>query len=159
MEEIIKSLNIDINKCKENLQTNNLLEIAICIEEMIDKYKLDIKEIQSLEKNNVWAYKKVDLEKVIEHLSVHELNLEKQYKEEILKKAFESAINNIYDNVSVSGTKKSESIQIIHNIKQIINKEEDKNKTWKSLQDIIVYCSKEEFEIGYIILNLITSVI
>ncbi|MGL5330102.1 MAG: hypothetical protein ACRDD7_12605, partial [Peptostreptococcaceae bacterium] len=69
MKEIIESLNIDINKCNEILKTNNLLEIAIFIEEMLDKYKENIDEMKSLEKNNVWAYKKTDLEKVNEYLS------------------------------------------------------------------------------------------
>ena len=43
MENIIKVLNNDIEKCKQSLESNNLLEISISIEEMIDKYKKDEK--------------------------------------------------------------------------------------------------------------------
>ena len=60
MENIIKVLNNDIEKCKQSLESNNLLEISISIEEMIDKYKKDEKNLIDLEKSNVWQYNKDD---------------------------------------------------------------------------------------------------
>ena len=54
MKENIKILDLDIKKCEESLKLNNLLEMVIIIEEMIDKYKNQINNLSSLEKNNVW---------------------------------------------------------------------------------------------------------
>ena len=69
MKENIKILDLDIKKCEEALKLNNLLEMVIIIEEMIDKYKNQINNLSSLEKNNVWSYKKKDLEDLNEYLN------------------------------------------------------------------------------------------
>ena len=85
MKENIKILDLDIKKCEEALKLNNLLEMVIIIEEMIDKYKNQINNLSSLEKNNVWSYKKKDLEDLNEYLNEYKNKLTNEYKISALK--------------------------------------------------------------------------
>ena len=58
MRELIIIVENDIKRCKEMKKTKDLLELAIVIEEVIDKNKDKIKDLENLKKDNVWKYNK-----------------------------------------------------------------------------------------------------
>ena len=80
--------------------------MVIVIEEMIDKYKHQINVLSSLEKNNVWAYKKKDLEDLKQYLNDYKNKLTSEYKIYALKDAFHNSMSEIEANTSLSIEKK-----------------------------------------------------
>ncbi len=158
MKEIIKSLNLDLNKCKEVMETNNLMEIAISIEEMIDKYRYDINDISELEKSNAWSYNKKDLEKVIEYIKLYKIKMSKQYNQSVINESFNTSIENIENSGDLSFERKKELIHIINKIKDIANEDFNKEAKWSKLREYTNIISKESFEVGYEILNLLYKI-
>lgn len=159
MNENIKKLNLDIVKCEEALKLNSLLEIVIIIEEMIDKYKNQIKNLSLLEKNNVWSYNKKDLQILNEYLNEYKNNLTNEYKISSLKKVFDDCIKEIESNSYLSIDKKLEVIDIINNIKNISFSYESAEEKWEKIKYYINYISKEEFIIASNILKLTNFVL
>ena len=157
MKESIKILNLDINKCEEALNSNNLLEIAISIEEMIDKYKDDIHSLRELEKSNVWSYTKKDLEDIKKFITDYKDQVTIQYKACKLDEIFNEAIENIKNIKNISEGKREDIYNIIDNINSIIKDENSIEAKWEKMKSYIDFASKEEFELGFIILNLINS--
>lgn len=86
MRELIIIVENDIKRCKEMKKTKDLLELAIVIEEVIDKNKDKIKDLENLKKDNVWKYNKKDLDSLIEKLEKFYDNLVSQYNDSIIKK-------------------------------------------------------------------------
>ncbi|MBC5996828.1 hypothetical protein EAI30_08560 [Romboutsia ilealis] len=159
MKENIKVLDLDIKKCEESLKLNNLLEMVIIIEEMIDKYKNQINFLTSLEKNNVWSYKKKDLEDLNEYLNEHKNKLTNEYKISALKEVFDDAMSEIESNTSLSIDKKLEVTDIINSIKDISFNSKSVEEKWEEIRSYINYISKEEFIIANNLLNLVSFVL
>lgn len=159
MKENIKSLNLDIKKCEEALKLNNLLEIVIIIEEMIDKYKNQINNLSLLEKNNVWSYKKKDLNNLKEYLNEYKNKLTNEYKISTLKKVFDDSSNEIESNIYLSIDKKLEVIEIINSIKEISFNDKSAEEKWEKIRYYINYISQEEFIIASNLLQLINFVL
>ena len=157
MKESIKILNLDINKCEEALNSNNLLEIAISIEEIIDKYKEDIHSLRALEKSNVWSYTKKDLEDIKKFITDYKEQITIQYKACKLDEIFNEAIENIKNIKNISEGKREDIYNIIDNINNIIKDENSIEAKWEQMKSYINFASKEEFELGFVILNLINS--
>ncbi|SCI11690.1 MULTISPECIES: hypothetical protein [unclassified Romboutsia] len=158
MKEIIKSINVDLNKCNDAINTNSLMEIAIAIEEMIDKYRYEIKDLTELEKRNVWSYNKKDLEKVIDYIKGYEVKLRNQYNQTIINESFHNSIENIESSNNLSCERKKELIDIINKIKNISNEDCNKDVKWSKLRDYINFISNESFEVGFEILNLLYKI-
>ena len=135
MENIIKVLNNDIEKCKQSLESNNLLEISISIEEMIDKYKKDEKNLIDLEKYNVWQYKKEDLKSVIDIFVNFKINLEV--------------------NKNISEDKKVQVLEILNELEGIVNCNIDDDVKWENIKKYIEYIVKQDFLIGSELLKLV----
>ena len=159
MEKIIENLEKDICKCKESLNSNNLLEISISIEEMIDKYKNDKKDLISLEKSNVWLYNKLDLENIIsilENLKIDHIN---KYKLECIKEGFENIKVNLQKNENISQIKKSEVLIIIYELENIIKVNTNYIDIWERVKVYIEYISRQDFFIGYELLSLLNLIL
>lgn len=159
MKEMINSLKIDLDKCKDVLNTNNLMEIAIAIEEMIDKYRKSIDNIASLEKGNVWSYNKKDLEYIVEYLENYKMNIINKYKKHIINESFKNAIENIENNTKISNKKKDELIDNITDIMDIVDERITIEEKWEKLRQYISIISNESYEIGYEILELIFNIL
>lgn len=158
MKEIIEELNKDINKCEECLKANNLLEMVIIIEEMIDKYKNKINKVVNLEKGNVWAYNKKDLEEIVICLENHKIYTFKKYKELTLKEAFEKAKEKIGANINLEKYKKEKVFKTIDNIKNIAYDNLSMEEAWYKVKQYIQNIGDEDFITGYELINLISSV-
>jgi len=159
LEKIIENLEKDICKCKESLNSNNLLEISISIEEMIDKYKNDKKDLISLEKSNVWLYNKLDLENIIsilENLKIDHIN---KYKLECIKEGFENIKVNLQKNENISQIKKSEVLIIIYELENIIKGNTNYIDIWERVKVYIEYISRQDFFIGYELLSLLNLIL
>ena len=159
MKENIKILDLDIKKCEESLKLNNLLEMVIIIEEMIDKYKNQINNLSSLEKNNVWSYKKKDLEDLNEYLNEYKNNLTSEYKISVLREVFNDSVSEIESNTSLSIDKKLEVTDIINSIKDISFNNQSVEEKWEEVRTYINYISQEEFIIANNLLNLVSFVL
>lgn len=159
MKENIKILDLDIKKCEESLKLNNLLEMVIIIEEMIDKYKNQINNLSSLEKNNVWSYKKKDLEDLNEYLNEYKNKLTSEYKISVLREVFNDSVSEIESNTSLSIDKKLEVTDIINSIKDISFNNQSVEEKWEEVRTYINYISQEEFIIANNLLNLVSFVL
>ena len=159
MKENIKILDLDIKKCEESLKLNNLLEMVIIIEEMIDKYKNQINNLSSLEKNNVWSYKKKDLEDLNEYLNEYKNKLTSEYKISVLREVFNDSVSEIESNTSLSIDKKLEVTDIINSIKDISFNNQSVEEKWEEVRTYNNYISQEEFIIANNLLNLVSFVL
>jgi len=159
LEKIIENLEKDICKCKESLNSNNLLEISISIEEMIDKYKNDKKDLISLEKSNVWLYNKLDLENIISILENLKIDYINKYKLECIKEGFENIKVNLQKNENISQIKKSEVLIIIYELENIIKGNTNYIDIWERVKVYIEYISRQDFFIGYELLSLLNLIL
>ena len=155
MENIIKVLNNDIEKCKQSLESNNLLEISISIEEMIDKYKKDEKNLIDLEKSNVWQYKKDDLKSVIDILENLKVNYMNEYKINCIREGFDSFKINLELNKEILEYKKAQVLEILNELEDIANYSIDDYIKWENIKKYIEYIVKQDFLIGSELLKLV----
>ena len=155
MENIIKVLNNDIEKCKQSLESNNLLEISISIEEMIDKYKKDEKNLIDLEKYNVWQYKKEDLKSVIDILENLKVNYMNEYKINCIREGFDSFKINLELNKEILEYKKAQVLEILNELEDIANYSIDDYIKWENIKKYIEYIVKQDFLIGSELLKLV----
>ena len=155
MENIIKVLNNDIEKCKQSLESNNLLEISISIEEMIDKYKKDEKNLIDLEKSNVWQYNKDDLKSVIDILENLKVNYMNEYKINCIREGFDSFKINLELNKEISEDKKAQDLEILNELEDIANYSIDDYIKWENIKKYIEYIVKQDFLIGSELLKLV----
>lgn len=155
MENIIKVLNNDIEKCKQSLESNNLLEISISIEEMIDKYKRDKEDLISLEKSNVWKYNKEDLKSTINILENLKVNYMNEYKINCIREGFDSFKINLELNKEISEDKKAQVLEILNELEDIANYSIDDYIKWENIKKYIEYIVKQDFLIGSELLKLV----
>ena len=155
MENIIKVLNNDIEKCKQSLESNNLLEISISIEEMIDKYKKDEKNLIDLEKSNVWQYNKDDLKSVIDILENLKVNYMNEYKINCIREGFDSFKINLELNKEILEYKKAQVLEILNELEDIANYSIDDYIKWEDIKKYIEYIVKQDFLIGSELLKLV----
>lgn len=155
MENIIKVLNNDIEKCKQSLESNNLLEISISIEEMIDKYKKDEKNLIDLEKSNVWQYNKDDLKSVIDILENLKVNYMNEYKINCIREGFDSFKINLELNKEILEYKKAQVLEILNELEDIANYSIDDYIKWENIKKYIEYIVKQDFLIGSELLKLV----
>lgn len=159
MEKIIENLDKDICRCKESLNSNNLLEISISIEEMIGKYKNNKKDLISLEKSNVWLYNKLDLENIISILENLKIDYINKYKSECIKEGFENIKVNLQMNENITQIKKNEVLFIVDELENIINNNTNYIDIWERVKVHIAYISKQDCFIGYELLNLLNLIL
>lgn len=87
--DIIKDVNLDLERCERVIKENNYLEIIIAIEEIQDKYRGKIKNIGEESNNVVWNYSIKDLKNIKNYLI--------DYKEKLL---LEKKFENIHEKIS-----------------------------------------------------------
>ncbi|QYE99162.1 hypothetical protein [Paraclostridium sordellii] len=160
MDDFLITLNFDIKRCENVLRTNDYLEIVITLEEIIDKYKSEIDNI-NIDNKRVWNYGKKDLENITDKLinKRNEILNQYIYNEESIN----YIIKNIKDYISIKEDLcTSEKVEILKNIESIsLIKDEkiDKNLKWEKLKKYILWASYKEVKIGSSVIELINLII
>ena len=160
MNDFLVNINSDIKRCEETLRSNNYLEIVIAIEELTDKYKDSIDDIE-LSNGRVWNFTKKDLEILM-------IKLESK-RDEILNKYIDKNINidklinsineTIENNCSLNSDEKLYVIKKIDEIKKIHSENLNKYITWEKMKKYITWSLTQEETIGMSIFNLINVII
>lgn len=160
MDDFLITLNSDIKRCENVLRTNDYLEIVITLEEIIDKYKSEIDNI-NIDNKRVWNYSKKDLANITDKLinKRNEILNQYIYNEESIN----YIIKNIKDYISIKEdlctSEKAEVLKNIESICLIKDEKIDKNLKWKKLKKYILWASSKEFKIGSSMIELINLII
>ena len=84
--------------------------------------------------------------------------MSKQYNQSVINESFNTSIENIENSGDLSFERKKELIHIINKIKDIANEDFNKEAKWSKLREYTNIISKESFEVGYEILNLLYKI-
>lgn len=166
MRELIIVIENDIKRCKKMMSSKDLLELAIVIEEVIDKNKDKVKSLENLKKDNVWKYSKKDLDNLIENLEHFYNNLVNQYNDSIIKKELknkESRIKKLKEYIKndlyLDREHKNELLDIIDNLSIIYNENLPKDSKWLKVKEYINYLSKCDYNLGKYIIEGINIIL
>ena len=154
--DIIKDVNLDLERCERVIKENNYLEIIIAIEEIQDKYRGKIKNIGEESNNVVWNYSIKDLKNIKNYLI--------DYKEKLL---LEKKFENIHEKIcQIKVYLKNNEVNDEENLMKIVNCIEEVNSKNLTLDEkyekhkvyfeLIKYFDRN---IAIYILELITLVI
>ena len=109
--DIIKDVNLDLERCERVIKENNYLEIIIAIEEIQDKYRGKIKNIGEESNNVVWNYSIKDLKNIKNYLI--------DYKEKLL---LEKKFENIHEKIcQIKVYLKNNEVNDEENLMKIVN--------------------------------------
>ena len=148
--DIIKDVNLDLERCERVIKENNYLEIIIAIEEIQDKYRGKIKNIGEESNNVVWNY------------SIKNYLID--YKEKLL---LEKKFENIHEKIcQIKVYLKNNEVNDEENLMKIVNCIEEVNSKNLTLDEkyekLKVYFELIKYfdrNIAIYILELITLVI
>jgi len=154
--DIIKDVNLDLERCERVIKENNYLEIIIAIEEIQDKYRGKIKNIGEESNNVVWNYSIKDLKNIKNYLI--------DYKEKLL---LEKKFENIHEKIcQIKVYLKNNEVNDEENLMKIVNCIEEVNSKNLTLDEkyekLKVYFELIKYfdrNIAIYILELITLVI
>lgn len=154
--DIIKDVNLDLERCERVIKENNYLEIIISIEEIQDKYRGKIKNIGEESNNVVWNYSIKDLKNIKNYLI--------DYKEKLL---LEKKFENIHEKIcQIKVYLKNNEVNDEENLMKIVNCIEEVNSKNLTLDEkyekLKVYFELIKYfdrNIAIYILELITLVI
>ena len=154
--DIIKDVNLDLERCERVIKENNYLEIIIAIEEIQDKYRGKIKNIGEESNNVVWNYSIKDLKNIKNYLI--------DYKEKLL---LEKKFENIHEKIcQIKVYLKNNEVNDEENLIKIVNCIEEVNSKNLTLDEkyekLKVYFELIKYfdrNIAIYILELITLVI
>lgn len=151
MKEFFSQLDKDIKRCETVLKENNYLEIVIAVEELIDKYKLKIDNI-NLDNDRVWNYSKKDLETIKERL----IQFRNEHKVEI---TVNGILKNLVDIKEIEEYKLEEVKNIIIEIEKIHNSDDIIEDKWNHLKQYLSYACNENIYIAQSIIELINTIL
>lgn len=151
MKEFFSQLDKDIKRCETVLKENNYLEIVIAVEELIDKYKLKIDNI-NLDNDRVWNYSKKDLETIKERL----IQFRNEHKVEI---TVNGILKNLVDIKEIEEYKLEEVKNIIIEIDKIHNSNDIIENKWNHLKQYLSYACNENIYIAQSIIELINTIL
>ena len=156
----------DIKRCNKVLNENNLLELAIVIEEIIDKNKDDISSLEKLKKDNVWFYNKKDLKMLIDKLEEQKENLINKYSNIITNEksinkepTFTSLIEAVNNDKNLDEIKRKEILDMINKIKLIDSEDISKEEKWNKVKLFMDYLSISNYGDGRYIIKCINLII
>ena len=160
MNDFLVNINSDIKRCEETLSDNNYLEIVIAIEELTDKYKDSIDDIE-LSNGRVWNFTKKDLEVLMKNLEHKRDEILNKYIDKYINvdKLISSVQENIESNSSLNNEEKFEAVKAIYEIKKIHSENLNKYLTWEKLKKYIKWSLTQDETIGICIFNLINVII
>ena len=165
MEKLI-IVDKDIKRCNKVLNENNLLELAIVIEEIIDKNKDDISSLEKLKKDNVWFYNKKDLKMLIDKLEEQKENLINKYSNIITNEksinkepTFTSLIEAVNNDKNLDEIKRKEILDMINKIKLIDSEDISKEEKWNKVKLFMNYLSMSNYGYGRYIIKCINLII
>lgn len=154
--DIIKDVNLDLERCERVIKENNYLEIIIAIEEIQDKYRGKIKNIGEESNNVVWNYSIKDLKNIKNYLI--------DYKEKLL---LEKKFENIHEKIcQIKVYLKNNEVNDEENLMKIVNCIEEVNsknltldEKYEKLKVYFEYIKSFNRYIATYILELIALVI
>ncbi|MGL5346583.1 MAG: hypothetical protein ACRDA3_04480 [Peptostreptococcaceae bacterium] len=151
MKDFLEQINNDIKRCENVLKENNYLEIVIAVEELCDKYKEKIDNI-NLNNGRVWNYTKKDLEDI-------KVKLVKYKNENIIEFSFKNTLNKFKENKEITEKKLEEIKYILIDIESIYNSKEGIEVKWNNLKKYINYACNENVFVGTNIIDLINIIL
>lgn len=162
MSELLIFINQDIKKCEDILKNNDYLEMVICLEELVDKYKEYIVNLDVLDQSRVWNYSKKDLENIKEKLEYYRDKIVDDYNKSILE---ESSLNNsiknlkseINNNTNLSTVKIEEVMDKIEEVENINKRNLSLEEKWNTLKHIIAWVGNQDACIGINFINIINK--
>lgn len=156
MIELLKDVELDLDRCERVLREKDYIEIVIAIEELQDKYRDKINCIGENESDVVWNYSQKDLKQIKKCLNYYkdEIILKEKYKKINEKlKTLEDYLQN--NNIS-NKTHIKEIISLIENVNKDFISLDEKYEKLKSCFGLLQYLDRE---VSIITLELITLVI
>ena len=156
MKELIENIDNDIKRCENNLKENDFLEMVIIIEELYDKYKNNIKFINTIPKDVVWKYSKKDLEIINDNLNIYKKMVLSQYK----RNDFNFKTNQLKNKIINIDIKiKYDLLKIIEELEYLIDKDITLDEKWNEVKKHIAYIQYQERSIAVDFLELINYII
>lgn len=160
MNDFLVNINSDIKRCEEIIMSNNYLEIVIAIEELTDKYKDSVDDIEP-SNDRVWNFTKKDLEFLMSKLEIKRDRILYKYIDKHINvdKLISSMNENIENNSSLNNEDKLDAAKVLDEIKKIHSKNLNKYLTWEKMKKYIKWSLIQEETIGMSIFNLINVTI
>lgn len=156
MKELIENIDNDIKRCENNLKENDFLEMVIIIEELYDKYKNNIKFINTIPKDVVWKYSKKDLEIINDNLNIYKKMVLSQYK----RNDFNFKTNQLKNKIiNIDIKNKYDLLKIIEELEYLIDKDITLDEKWNEVKKHIAYIQYQERSIAVDFLELINYII
>ena len=156
MKELIENIDNDIKRCENNLKENDFLEMVIIIEELYDKYKNNIKFINTIPKDVVWKYSKKDLEIINDNLNIYKKMVLSQYK----RNDFNFKTNQLKNKIiNINIKNKYDLLKIIEELESLIDKDITLDEKWNEVKKHIAYIQYQERSIAVDFLELINYII
>lgn len=166
MKNIILQLEDDIDRCKSLLNSRNSLEIALAMEEIIDKNKCKISNLETLNKDNVWSYNNEDLNFLLIKLEDFHLKLQTKYDNEIIKNVLsdkEALIKNmktkINQDISLSKEDRHNIYSTLDALAKIDKRYEDKDRKWISIKPHIRHINNFDYNIGKYVIEYLSIIL
>ena len=151
MKDFLEQIDNDIKRCENVLKDNDYLEIVIAVEELCDKYKEKIDNI-NLSNGRVWNYTKKDLEEI-------KVKLVKYKNENIIEFSFKNKLNKLKENEEITEKKLKEIEYILTDIENIYNSNEELEAKWDNLKKHLNYACSENVFIATNIIELINIIL
>ena len=158
MDKILIELDKNIKRCEDVLKENNYLEIVIAVEELTDKYKACIENIEN-NNDKVWNYTKKDLENIKEKLCLHKEKLIIEYQKSTILTMFEDIKKSIQINEDLPKDKIKEVLDTINRIEEINNKNISIDEKWIELRQYMTYLSKQDLSVATKIIAIINTIL
>ncbi|HSQ89018.1 hypothetical protein [Romboutsia sp.] len=158
MDKILIELDKNIKRCEDVLKENNYLEIVIAVEELTDKYKACIENIEN-NNDKVWNYTKKDLENIKEKLCLHKEKLVIEHQKSMILNMFDDMKKLVQINEDLPKDKIKEVIDIINKIEETNNKNISIDKKWIELRHYMIYLSTQDLIVASKIITIISKIL
>lgn len=165
MNNTILQLKEDINRCKSILKSKDSFEIAITIEEVIDKNKDQIFNLEALKKDNVWFYNTDDVENLIRELSLFHSELKTKYNNLVIKELLsdkDSLIRRLKLSIFKDNTLDKKDLHklysVLDDLAKIDKTYHDRNLKWQKISPYLSLCSNFNYNVGKYIIEFINII-
>lgn len=151
----IEEIDIDLERCERVLRDNNYMEIIIAIEELQDKYRDKILNINENENDTVWNYSKKDLERIEKCIVNYKIDIILKERLKNIDKKLEDLRKYINDNIE-----NKDMLQEITNVIEVVHKKNiSLDKKHEELKVCFSLLKNLDRKVSVYILELIAMII
>lgn len=151
----VEEIDIDLERCERVLRDNNYMEIIIAIEELQDKYRDKILNINENENDTVWNYSKKDLERIEKCIVNYKIDIISKERLKNIDKKLEDLRKYINDNIE-----NKDMLQEITNVIEVVNKKDiNLDKKYEELKVCFSLLKNLDRKVSVYILELIAIII